>query len=157
MGLTIDMCHDIENYKEDVVMGFDWKKSLYFIGAILVGAGSVFLFYKVLGWNLLVSVYAMMPLASAVVFCGFYTKNGMTFGQIIRRKIQKVNSTPIVSRSTECRASYEAVSLASVGIDARSEEEVQVENIRMLRKLIIGLVIGGAVFVVLIVLIAVFV
>lgn len=156
MGITIDMCHNIEKYKEEVVMGFDWKKSLYLIGAVLVGAGATFLFYKVFGWNILASVYAMMPFAGIIVFFGFYTKNGLTFGQIIRRKIKKANRSPLVYRSTECRAVYESINLKSAVADMQSEDDKQAEINRMLKKLKIGLAVAGTVFVLLIVLIAVF-
>lgn len=157
MGMTIDMCHDIEKYKEDVLMGFDWKKSLYFIAAVLVGAGTIFFFYKVLGWNILVSVYAMMPFAGIIVFLGFYTKNGLTFGQIIRRKVKRANVKPLEYRSTECRACYEAINLADPAFKVQTEEDKQDEINRMLKKLKIGLIAGGVVFVLLIVLIAIYV
>lgn len=152
MGLTVEMCHDIESYKEDVIVGFDWKKSIYIVVAAAVGVGTIFFFYKILGWSMFISVYAASPFSGLIILSGFYQKNGLTFLQMLRRKIKKVNEQPLVYRSTECRRIYEAA-LLSDSEDVPSDQEQTAEIEKQLRKLKIGLAVGVVMMVLAIVLI----
>lgn len=155
MGLTVEMCHDIESYKEDVIVGFDWKKSIYIVVAAAVGVGTIFFFYKILGWSMFISVYAASPFSGLIILSGFYQRNGLTFLQMLRRKIKKVNGKPLVYRSTECRRIYEAALLSDSEHNAPSDsdQEQTAEIEKQLRKLKIGLVVGVVMMVLVIVLI----
>lgn len=155
MGLTIDMCRDIEKYEEGVVMGLNAKKSICVIIAAFVGAGMVALFYKVLGWNLIVSVYAMIPFCGVVILSGFYTSNGLTFGQMIRRKLKRANEKPLLYKSTECRLIYEAVVPETVDIAVAAEDK-QSEINKMMKKLKLCMAVAGIIVILGIVLIVIF-
>ncbi len=155
MGLTIDMCHDVEKYEEGVVMGLNAKKSLCVIIAVFTGAGVAALFYKVLGWSLVASVYAMIPFCGVIILSGFYTSNGLTFLQLIRRKLQRVNEKPLFYKSTECRAVYEAAA-PETAVAAAAPEDKRSEIDRMMKKLKLCLAAAGIMVVLGIVLIVIF-
>lgn len=153
MGLTVDMCHDIESYKEDVIVGFDWKKSIYIIVAAVIGVGTIFFFYKILGWSMFISVYASSPFPAVIVMSGFYAKNGRTFFQVLRRKIKKVNEKPLVYKSTECRKVYEAALLSNSPDLLLSEQEQTAKIRRQIKMLKFGLIFGAVLLVLAIVLV----
>lgn len=151
MGLTIDMCRDVEKYEEGVVMGLNAKKSICVIIAALTGAGIVALFHKVFGWSLVVSVYAMVPFCGVIILSGFYTSNGLTFWQMIRRKLKRANEKPLFYKSTECRAVYEAAAP-----ETAAPEDKRSEIDRMMKKLKLCLAAAGVIVVLGIVLIVIF-
>lgn len=154
MGLSVDMCHDVEKYEESIAMGLNAKKFLYFAVAAVAGGLSVLLFYKVFKWHIMASVYGMMPISGVIVMTGFYTSNGMTFGQILKRRFKKTNSKPLVYKSTECRKLYEKlneIETVSIGKTADAQSEIN----KMLRALKIGAVLFVALIVIIIVVIAI--
>ena len=100
MGLTIELCNDIEKYEENVVGGFNIRKTLTIFIAVLIGAATMAFSYFVLHLPIIVSVYVMIPVLIPVVFKGFYGKQSSllkTFKQMYAKK------KPLVyrSRSTE--------------------------------------------------------
>lgn len=155
MGLTIDMCRDVENYEEGVVMGLNAKKSICVIIAAFTGAGIVALFYKVFKWSLLVSVYAMIPFCGVIILSGFYTSNGLTFWQMIRRKLKKVNEKPLFYKSTECRSVYESAAFEPADSIVTAEDK-RSEIDRMMKKLKLCLAAAGVIIVLGIALIVIF-
>lgn len=155
MGLTIDMCRDVEKYEEGVVMGLNAKKSICVIIAALTGAGIVALFHKVFGWSLVVSVYAMVPFCGVIILSGFYTSNGLTFWQMIRRKLKRANEKPLFYKSTECRSVYEAA-VPETADAAAAPEDKRSEIDRMMKKLKLCLAAAGVIVVLGIVLIVIF-
>ena len=99
MGLTVDICNDVEQYEESVVAGFNLKKTLYIGAAVLVGAACIAFFYFVLHINILLSVYLMMPFVAPIVIKGFYRDGKGSFLKDILGMRKK--SKPLVYHSTE--------------------------------------------------------
>ena len=98
MGLTIELCNDIEKYEENVVGGFNIRKTLTIFVAVLIGAGTMAFSYFVLHLPIIVSVYVMIPVLIPVVFKGFYGKKS-SFIKMLKQMYTK--KKPLVYRSTE--------------------------------------------------------
>ena len=99
MGLTIDICNNVEQYEESVVAGFNLKKTLYIGASVLVGAACIAVFYFVFHINILISVYMMMPFVAPIVIKGFY-RDGK--GSLLKELLNlRSKSKPLVFRSTE--------------------------------------------------------
>lgn len=99
MGLTIDICNDVEQYEESVVAGFNLKKTLYIGAAVVVGAAGMALFYFVFHINILISVYMIMPLVAPIIIKGFYREGK---GSLLKDLLSMgKKSKPLVFRSTE--------------------------------------------------------
>ncbi|MBP3609468.1 MAG: PrgI family protein [Lachnospiraceae bacterium] len=99
MGLTIDICNDVEQYEESVVAGFNLKKTLCIGAAVIVGAAGMALFHFAFHINILVSVYMMMPLVAPIIIKGFYREGKGSLLKDILGMGKK--SKPLVFRSTE--------------------------------------------------------
>lgn len=157
MGLTIDMCNDIEKYEESVLIGMNAKKTLYFIAAAVVGIGAMFLFYKVFHWNLIISAYAMMPFSGIIILSGFSSQNGLTLGQTVLRRLKKTNYKPLTYCSTENRKNYEAALeiVAKNDYTELSEDDKKSEIAKTMKKLKLTAICLAFAFIVVVILIVV--
>lgn len=118
MGLTIDICNNIEQYEENVVAGFNLKKTLYIGAAVLVGAACMAVFYFIFHINILISVYLMMPFVAPIIIKGFYREGKGSFIHDFFGWRKK--SIPLVYRSTETAP---VMSIQSVKKDAADEQK----------------------------------
>lgn len=98
MGLTIELCNDIEKYEENVVGGFNIRKTLTIFISVLIGARTMAFSYFVLQLPIIVSVYVMIPVLIPVVFKGFYGKQSSLIKMFKQMYTKK---KPLVYRSTE--------------------------------------------------------
>ena len=83
--MVIEINKDIDKYQESVVMGLTAKQLLFSIASVVVGAGIVLLTYKYIG--LTGSAYVAIPCVAPIALGGFYSYNGMTFMEMMKRKM----------------------------------------------------------------------
>lgn len=83
--MIIEINKDIENYKESVVLGLTARQLIYSVLSVIVGGIVVLLTYKYVG--LTISTYIAVPLVAPIALSGFYSYQGLTFMQMMKRKI----------------------------------------------------------------------
>ena len=90
--MSVEINKDIDKFQESVVLGLTAKQLAASVLSVLVGGVIVFLTYKKVG--LTVSAY--------IALSGFYSFNGMSFIQMMKKKIQFMfKAKPLVYKSTE--------------------------------------------------------
>ena len=99
MGLIINMCNDVEKYEENVMGGFNLKKTFYILLAVLVGAVVMAFLYFVLHVNIILCVYLMMLFIVPIILKGFYGQVQGSFIQNIKGLF--VKKRPLMYCSTE--------------------------------------------------------
>lgn len=83
--MIIEINKDIETYQESVAMGLTARQLIFSIASIVVGGGLVFLLYPYIG--LTGAAYVAIPVVAPIALEGFYSYNGMSFYEVIRKKI----------------------------------------------------------------------
>ena len=84
--MVIEINKDIERYKESVVMGLTAKQLVYSVASVIAGVGIVLLLYPYIGMT--PSVYVAIPVVAPIALGGFYTYNGMSFYEVMGRKLR---------------------------------------------------------------------
>jgi len=84
--LVIEINKDIDRYQESVAMGLTAKQLIFSVVSVIVGGGLVLLLYRYIG--LTASAYISIPVVSPIAMEGFYSYNGMSFYEVMKRKIQ---------------------------------------------------------------------
>ena len=98
--MSVEINKDIDNFQESVVLGLTAKQLAASVLSVLVGGVIVFLTYKKVG--LTVSAYIAIPVVAPIALSGFYSFNGMSFMQMMKKKIQFMfKAKPLVYKSTE--------------------------------------------------------
>ena len=101
--MVIEINKDIERYKESVVMGFTAKQLIYSVASVVAGGSIVLLLYPYIG--LTPSVYVAVPMVAPIALGGFYSYNGMSFYEVMERKIRMMFANhPLMYVSTEREA-----------------------------------------------------
>lgn len=99
--MIIEISKDIDNYKETVALGLTARQLIFSVLSVAVGAGIILLLYGFIG--LTASVYVALPIVAPIALGGFYTFNGMSFYEVMKRKINIIfMNRPLVYGSTEC-------------------------------------------------------
>ena len=83
--MIIEINKDIEKYQESVAMGLTARQLIFSIASIIIGGGLVFLLYPYIG--LTGAAYVAIPVVAPIALGGFYSYNGMSFYEVIRKKI----------------------------------------------------------------------
>lgn len=83
--MIIEINKDIQNYKESVVLGLTARQLLFSVLSVAAGGGIVFLTYPYVG--LTTSAYIAIPVVAPIALSGFYSYNGMTFMEMMKRKM----------------------------------------------------------------------
>ena len=83
--MIIEINKDIETYQESVAMGLTARQLIFSIASIIIGGGLVFLLYPYIG--LTGAAYVAIPVVAPIALGGFYSYNGMSFYEVIRKKI----------------------------------------------------------------------
>lgn len=83
--MVIEINKNIDNYKESVVMGLTARQLIYSILSVGIGGGIVLLLYRHIG--LTASTYIAIPVVAPIALTGFYSYNGMTFMEMVKRKL----------------------------------------------------------------------
>ena len=98
--MSVEINKDIDKFQESVVLGLTAKQLAASVLSVLVGGVIVFLTYKKVG--LTVSAYIAIPVVAPIALSGFYSFNGMSFIQMMKKKIQFMfKAKPLVYKSTE--------------------------------------------------------
>lgn len=98
--MVIEINKDIDRYKESVVMGLTAKQLVFSVASVAVGGSIVLLLYRYIG--LTPSVYIAMPVVAPIALGGFYTFNGMSFYEVMGRKLRMLFANhPLTYVSTE--------------------------------------------------------
>ena len=101
--MVIEINKDIDRYKESVVMGLTAKQLVFSIASVVAGGGIVLLLYRYIG--LTPSVYVAIPVVAPIALGGFYSYNGMSFYDVMARKIRMLfGNRPLTYVSTEGEA-----------------------------------------------------
>lgn len=83
--MIIEVNKDIQNYKESVVLGLTARQLIFSVVSLVVGGGIVLLSYPYVG--LTTSAYIAIPAVAPIALSGFYSYNGMTFMEMMKRKL----------------------------------------------------------------------
>ena len=79
---------DFDKYKEDFYKGLSKRETKYGAMALLSGILIMFLMMFVLHANSLLATFVSMPIITLLGMNGFYTKNGMSFTELVKRKME---------------------------------------------------------------------
>lgn len=101
MGLTINMCNDVEKYEESVFGNFSAKKLLFLLLAALAGAAAMTFFTFVLHVHIMASVFLMVPVVVPIIMRGFYGGGSASLVHGILWVLKK--KKPLTYQSTEAR------------------------------------------------------
>lgn len=129
--MVIEINKDIDRYKESVVMGLTAKQFIYSVASVVVGGGIVLLLYRYIG--LTPSVYVAIPVVAPIALGGFYSFNGMSFYEVMGRKIRMMFANhPLTYVSTEreavireCRQEEEARSATNKKKEGKKAPETK--------------------------------
>ena len=83
--MNISINRDIEKYQETVVMGLTARQLIFSIASIACGGAIVLLTYRHVG--LTGSAYIAIPVVAPLALNGFYSYQGMSFTQMLKRKM----------------------------------------------------------------------
>lgn len=103
--ISVQCNKNIEDYKSDVVAGFDLKETLSIGAGIVIGVIVIFVMYKLVHVPLIFCPYIAIPFVVVPIIGKFYRKNGMGFLEN-RKKIKELNSAKVLLYKTENAASY---------------------------------------------------
>lgn len=83
--MVIEINKDIDRYQESVAMGLTVKQLIYAALSLIAGAGIVLLLQGQIGLTL--SAYVAVPVVAPLALQGFYQYNGMSFIEVMKRKL----------------------------------------------------------------------
>lgn len=98
--MSVEINRDIDKFQESVVLGLTAKQLIASVLSVLVGGAIVLISYKKVG--LTVSAYIAIPVVAPIALSGFYSFNGMSFMQMMKKRIHFMFKVkPLIYRSTE--------------------------------------------------------
>ena len=110
-NMIIEINKDIDRYQESVAMGLTVKQLIYAALSLIAGAGIVLLMQKQIGLTL--SAYVAVPVVAPVALQGFYQYNGMSFMEVMKKKLYfAFFNRPHVYVSEECEGNIRAYKAA---------------------------------------------
>lgn len=125
--MIIEISKDIDRYKEKVALGMSAKQLLFSAISIGTGAGIVLVLYHYIG--LTGSVYVAIPIVAPTALQGFYSFNGMSFMEVMKRKIQMMFANkPLTYKSTECEGFILKCKMEEVGKKKSNSFKKQEKN-----------------------------
>lgn len=86
--MNIPINQDFDKYKEDFYKGLSKRETKYGAMAFFSGILIMFLMMFVLHANSLLATFVSMPIITLLGMNGFYTKNGMSFTELVKRKME---------------------------------------------------------------------
>lgn len=120
--MVIEINKDIDRYKESVVMGLTAKQLIFSVASVVAGGGIVLLLYRYIG--LTPSVYIAIPVVAPIALGGFYSFNGMSFYEVMGRKIRMLFANhPLTYISTEGEAAIKEVMQAETARSMREKKK----------------------------------
>lgn len=104
--MIVEINKDLEKYKESVALGLTAKQLIFSIASVVVGGGLILFLYPYLG--LTVAAYISIPIVVPIAMGGFYSYQGMSFYEVMRRRIYFMfQNKPLTYVSTESVAEIE--------------------------------------------------
>ena len=104
--MIVEINKDLEKYKESVALGLTAKQLIFSIASVVVGGGLILFLYPYLG--LTVAAYISIPIVVPIAMGGFYSYQGMSFYEVMRRRIYFMfQNKPLTYVSTENIAEIE--------------------------------------------------
>ena len=98
--MIVEINKDLEKYKESVAMGLTAKQLIFSIASLVVGGGLILLLYPYVG--LTIAVYISIPVVAPIALGGFYTYQGMSFYEVMKRRFYFMfHNKPLTYVSTE--------------------------------------------------------
>lgn len=125
--MSVEINRDIDKFQESVVLGLTAKQLIASVLSVLVGGAIVLISYKKVG--LTVSAYIAIPVIAPIALSGFYSFNGMSFMQMMKKRIHFMFKVkPLIYRSTENVSELKDVALemeaekkkTEIGIEGKS-------------------------------------
>lgn len=83
--MVIEINKNIDKYKESVVLGLTARQLIFSVLSVIAGGGIVLLLYRYIG--LTAGTYIAIPVVAPIALTGFYSYNGMTFMELVKRKL----------------------------------------------------------------------
>lgn len=125
--MVIEVNKDIDRYKETVVMGLTARQLVFSIASVIIGGGIVLLLYRYVG--LTVSAYIAIPAVAPIALSGFYSYNGMTFMQMMRKKLHfAFKNKPLIYISTEGEPEVEMIRQEEMAAEKRNSKKTGRKN-----------------------------
>ena len=122
--MIIEVNKDIDRYKETVVLGLTARQLIFSIASVAIGGGIVLFVYPYVG--LTVSAYIAIPAVAPIALNGFYSYNGMTFIQMVKKKLHfAFANKPVTYISTEGEAEVETIRLAEAAENKKKRKKKQ--------------------------------
>ncbi len=119
--MIIEINKDIDRYQESVVMGLTLKQLIYAALSLIAGAGIVLLLQKQIGLTL--AAYVAVPVVAPLALQGFYQYNGMSFMEVMKRKLYfAFLNRPLVYVSEEGEAAMRAYRAEGVAQEMRQKQ-----------------------------------
>lgn len=98
--MIIEINKDIDRYKETIVMGLTTKQLVFGVLSVAIGGGLIWILYPYIG--LTFASYVVIPIIAPIALEGFYSQNGMSFSEVMKRKfLYLFQNRALVYESTE--------------------------------------------------------
>ena len=131
--MIIEINKDIDRYQESVVMGLTLKQLIYAALSLIAGAGIVLLLQKQIGLTL--AAYVAVPVVAPLALQGFYQYNGMSFMEVMKRKLFfAFLNRPLVYVSEEGEAAMRAYRAEGVAQEMRQKRTKKRKKTNQQRK-----------------------
>ena len=125
--MIIEVNKDIDRYKESVVMGLTARQLFFSVASVVVGGSIVLLLYRYVGMT--VSAYIAIPAVAPIALSGFYSYNGMTFMQKMRKKLHFVfNNKPLTYLSTEGETEVCKIRIEELAVEKKADKKKSRNN-----------------------------
>jgi len=112
--MVIEINKDVDRYQESVALGLSAKQLIFSAVSLISGAGIVLLLYRYIG--LTGSAYVAIPVVAPIALGGFYSYNGMSFYDVMRKKMHMMfGNKALVYVSTESEAVIKAFHMEEHG------------------------------------------
>lgn len=120
--MVIEINKDIDKYQESVAMGLTAKQLIFSVAAVLAGGTIVLLTYKYVG--LTGSAYIAIPIVAPIALGGFYTFQGMSFFETMKRRFHFLfGNREITYVSTEGEAAIKKLKMEEA-IEQKQKEKL---------------------------------
>lgn len=130
--MVIEINKDIDRYQESVAMGLTAKQLIFSIASVAIGGGLVFLLYRYIG--LTASAYVAIPVVAPIALSGFYSYNGMSFNEVMKKKLYYMFSNKALPYvSTEGEAAIKAYEM-----ELTNEAKIEAKKAKKKRKKVTG-------------------
>lgn len=111
--MVIEINKDIDRYQESVAMGLTARQLIFSVASVVIGGGLVYLLYPFVG--LTGAAYVAIPVVAPIALGGFYSYNGMSFYEVMGKKIHYMfGNRTLTYSSTEGEPAIKAYELEKV-------------------------------------------